>query len=162
MIPEKACPNKLTGTVIRALCKKIIAHPDTYPATHPAITLYVYYRMDYYRMRIRKGTNSFSAFWNHRSSVKLLISANGMNPCRGAWLSVIRGRKQPSHPSLFLQNRVKRKSCLCFFNECQPRMLTSVPALTRSNNSSRSLLRIRMQPMDPGLPISTLSGLPWI
>ena len=31
MIPEKACPNKLTGKVIRALCKNRGAHPAIKP-----------------------------------------------------------------------------------------------------------------------------------
>ncbi len=39
---------------------------------------------------------------------------------------------------------------------------TGVPARTRSNNSTRSAFRIRMQPIEPGLPSSIVSGVPWI
>src|SRR5262249_30198754 len=41
-------------------------------------------------------------------------------------------------------------------------ILTGVPAGTRSNSSTISALRIRMQPIEPGAPMGTESGLPWI
>lgn len=41
-------------------------------------------------------------------------------------------------------------------------MLTSVPGGTSSKSSTTSWFRMRMHPIDPGFPISTLSGLPWM
>ena len=41
-------------------------------------------------------------------------------------------------------------------------ILTSVPAGTSSKSSTTSWLRMRMHPIDPGFPIPTLSGLPWM
>jgi hypothetical protein len=75
----KGLPEQIDRDGNTGFMQKIIAYPDTYPATHPAITPYVYYRI-----RIRKGMSSFSAFWSHRSSVKLLISANGNEPTPGS------------------------------------------------------------------------------
>src|SRR4029077_1515071 len=39
---------------------------------------------------------------------------------------------------------------------------TGVPGSMRSNNSPMSRLCIRMQPIEPGLPITAESGLPWM
>lgn len=39
---------------------------------------------------------------------------------------------------------------------------TGVYGGTRSKSSTTSALRIRMHPIDPAFPISTLSGLPWM
>jgi len=41
-------------------------------------------------------------------------------------------------------------------------MLTRVPAGASSKSSRMSRLRMRMHPIDPGFPISTASGLPWM
>src|SRR6267154_3511842 len=41
-------------------------------------------------------------------------------------------------------------------------MVTSVPGGTSSKRSTMSWLRMRMHPIDPGFPISTASGLPWM
>src|ERR1035437_342364 len=42
----------------------------------------------------------------------------------------------------------------------QAKISPAVPAGTSSNNSSRSALRIRTQPCEPGLPNTVLSGVP--
>ena len=42
------------------------------------------------------------------------------------------------------------------------RIRTSVPAGTRSNSSTTSRLRMRMQPWEPGTPRVTSSGVPWM
>jgi hypothetical protein len=39
-------------------------------------------------------------------------------------------------------------------------MFTVVPTATKSNSLISSALRMRMQPCEPILPISTLSGVP--
>ncbi len=44
----------------------------------------------------------------------------------------------------------------------QPWISTGVYGATRSKSSTMSRLRMRMQPIEPGLPISALSGVPWI
>ncbi len=44
----------------------------------------------------------------------------------------------------------------------QARMVTGVPAGTRSNSSTMSRLHILMQPREPGIPIGSSSGQPWI
>src|SRR6187549_291626 len=41
-------------------------------------------------------------------------------------------------------------------------MSTTVPAGTRSNSSVRSPFAIRIQPIDPGTPIGSESGAPWM
>lgn len=46
--------------------------------------------------------------------------------------------------------------------EAYSRISTGVRTGTASKSSTMSVFRMRMQPMEPGLPISALSGLPWM